>query len=201
MSPCCDGTPAVANSLPVVITANRGIGRAVNRSLPVAANAIMPCGSIRLPPLNTLCPARKSSPGCRMWRPICAGFRNRMPAISPFSDCTVSTCSTGTIASQLGGTGAPVMISTALPEMARSAGASPAATIPTTGSSSGAVSVAPTVSATRSAKPSMAEFANVGTARRLVTSLVVAQRPRDRSSRSDPSSGVTAPAMISRASR
>src|SRR4051794_29988796 len=76
---------------------------------------------------------------------------------SPPSSAAVT--STGTMASAPSGTGAPVMMRMAWPVPPGVDGAAPAASVPTTSSSTGA----PEVSAARTAYPSMAVLANGGT--------------------------------------
>ena len=168
--PRASTAPAGRSSSPVAMTATRGRRTTVTSPRPQAAAVPRDRGPSRSPAGSTSAPAEKSSPAALTW--FFSPGSSTIRTIPPDS----SVSSTGTTASACDGRGAPVMIRTHSPGAIAGSSGEPAATVPTT------LSSAPRCrSVSWTAKPSMAEFANTGTAAAAVTgaaSVRPSARPR-----------------------
>ena len=131
--PGCNGDPSVINSSPVDSTATRA--RLVTLTVRTLTLASTPAtgGVTIVPGANSSVPARMSSPTPRSAVPgaTCAPMRTRRPPSSRSVSSTITT------ASAPAGTGAPVMIRIASPGCSSWSEYAPAATSPTTASSTG----------------------------------------------------------------
>ena len=148
------------SSVPSAMMPTRGAACTVTSDAPADASSPQPAGVTTSPARSTASPAWASRPATRMFSPTLAGAENLMrePSLpSPSSTCTTSYFTT---ASAPSGTGAPVMMRTAWPGSTLSEKTWPAASWPTTSSSTGAPSEAPVRSAATTAYPSMALLAN-----------------------------------------
>ena len=133
-------SPGSRSSSPVEITTTRGRGRDATREVPTEASRPIWRGPIRSPSLTNRSPTLTSSPACRMCWPSSGACSITTVEVPP------SVHSTGTTASQPCGTGAPVMIRTAVPVDIAMIVAAPAAISPTTGRCTGRCSLAPATS-------------------------------------------------------
>src|SRR5690606_2551380 len=162
--------PGGHSSSPVARTPTRG--REWTRSSPwpaeTAADRWWAASSV--PAASTAPPGSTSSPRPRTCRPAATGSRTRTRAGRSVAPGGWSVGSPGTAASAPSGSGAPVMIGAAVPALAGGGCAVPAGASPTAGRATGASAVAPATSSARTANPSIAEFANGGTARTAVRS-------------------------------
>ena len=145
--PGASGRPASTSSSPVDSTPTRGRGWASTSVTPIPASTPRWPGVITSPGENTGSPTRRSSPATRTASPA----DTSAPSATRAPSSRRVVCSTITTASAPSGIGAPVKMRMASPGCsARSAGW-PAATSATTGSTTGDASLAPDVSAARTA--------------------------------------------------
>src|SRR5438034_3398918 len=186
--------PCATSSSPVEQTATRGRGWHGTSLTSRLASTPRCAGVSSVPASNTRCPTSRSPPAGRTWSPTCAACR--MSTLAP-EDCVRSTITT---ASAPAGIGAPVMMRIASPGPTATAGATPAASSPTTCSVAGAWWGASAVSAARTAYPSIAVFANGGTISAAMTSRASTSPRASASATGRGSSGTTAPRMRLRAS-
>src|SRR5690606_9120283 len=164
-----DGT----SSLPVETTASETGARSGSRVMPHAAAAATWCGASTVPARSTTSPAATSDPGSRTYspapRPRTTVTVDAGPPVTPLK-VTWSVSSTGTTASAPAGTGAPVMMRTAVPGSSGAGRPGAAATSPATGSVTGTPGAAAATSSARTANPSIWELRKRGRAAGAATS-------------------------------
>ena len=175
------GVPGALTSLPVTSRRTRGRLTTLTWSRPKDAASPTSCGRRRRPTPRAAVPARRSSP---RWPTCWPGATGRVTTICPAASWAYSA---GTTESTPSGTGAPVMIRTAPLGGVSPANGWPGKACPTTRNSRGLYSLAPPVSAPRSAKPSMAARSKSGTSSGAITSAANV-RPQASSSGTDSAS-------------
>ncbi len=132
-------------SSPLARKATRGRRGTSSRAAPIDASTPISAGPIAVPAASSSSPSRKSSPRRRTFfipsRALLIATRAVPPSVS----------STRITVSVPAGTGAPVMTRTAVPGASGPLGDPPAATLPLTGSTTGAAADALAMSAARTA--------------------------------------------------
>ena len=172
------GAPGAFTSLPVTSMRTRGCLTTVTWSRPRDATSPRSCGRRRRPTPRAVDPACRSSP---RWPTCWPGATGRVTTICPAVSVAYSA---GTTESTPSGMGAPVMIRTAERGGRSPANGWPGMACPSTRNSRGLYSLAPAVSAPRSAKPSIAARSKPGTSSGAITS-AASVRPQASSSGTD----------------
>ena len=171
--PRSSGCPGATSSEPVAMIATRGLPMTHKVPCPVAAAAATEVASSRTPAASTRSPSARSSPASRMFACSPTAALTRISSGSGAAPGCWSVCSTGTTAFAPPGTAAPVITRTACPLPTHSSLTAPAGTSPMTCSVTGLSGLADATSSACTAKPSIAELVNGGTATCAVTGAVV----------------------------